>query len=699
MYRTNNYYMSANPFSVATGVPQSVTVFKNPYQLSLTKSKTQKKSKSGRQYASQKKVHTARTYGSSKKTHTMKNNSSSRNKTKKSKPARVLSAKQTPTRYSSSNNNNNTSKYIKSPKSLGTSPFSMKKNSYHTSSTKSIIKPRYSVLSPLSSLMNQFTVDASKTVDDATNFTDIDNASTTNYLNTNTNNYQTSTYTTKTQTKTKTKSPRKKRSHKKRHHHDNINNNNKVGLSPLSSILTKYNKTDRKQTSKKTTSTKDYSRKKNYYHSEKHSYAQQYSVSSSTKKPSTTDGNRTARKTSRKHHANHSSKDYSKHQNTKNTFRKSRHSKSKHKMRKFKAEKTSMVSMYQQDETNSKRNLHNQHNRSKSDPWNVGSLSLNDIKIKSMLGEGAFSKVYLVQFNQTKKVENSINEQLQNKNLALKVIEKKNNSNSNSSQSFEWERFALSQLSHPFIIDYYGSFFDDTKLCILTQFVIGGEILYHFENSQLGRFDNFTTQFYIGEIICALEYLHSKKYVYRDLKPENILIDNNGHIKLVDFGFAKRLSHKQRTYTLCGSKEYVAPEVLTGNGHSFEADFWSLGVLTYEFAVGHLPFPTQECDPYQVLGIMQQTQIDYPNYVDKYCIDFIQQLLIFNPTERSTNFIDIKNHYWFQSNHFNWQLCNRKGLKPPIMPKYKSSDDASNYATARFDIPSDNQNDDQFIDF
>lgn len=660
--------MSANPFSGATSVPPSVTVFKNPYHLSINRSKTQKKSKSGRYYASQK-VHTARSYGSTKKTHTLKSKSITRKKSKNKKQMRVLSAKKSPTKSTSS------SKYIKSPKSLGISPFSMKRN-HHTSSTRKIQdkKPVVAqhrndnidnILSPLSSLMSQFNI---TTIEPESNFSDI---------------------------QPKTKSTKKK---------SQQNQNYRLDLSPLSSILTKYSN----KSSSKNSSSKDY-RKKNYYHSEKHSYAK-YSVSSKTQhKPTKTnnDGFHTKRHSSRS--GKHTARKSARHANK---SVKSLHTSRKHKTKKLKVEKTSMISMYNKHSNNnsgSMRKVHNSvsntHNRSKSDPWNVGSLSLNDMKIKSMLGEGAFSKVYLVKFNQTKKVQNEINVQLQNKNLALKVIEKKTTSQSKQqNQSFEWERFALSQLSHPFIIEYYGSFFDDSKLCILTQFVIGGEILYHFENSRIGRFDNLTTQFYIGEIMCALEYLHSKRYVYRDLKPENILIDRQGHIKLVDFGFAKRLSKNengmcQRTHTLCGSKEYVAPEVLTGNGHSFEADFWSLGVLAYEFAVGHLPFPTQECDPYQVLGIMQQTKVEFPNYVDKYCIDFIKKLLVFDPSKRLTSFSTLKNHIWFQSNYFNWQLCNTKRLKPPIMPHYSSTDDASNYATARFDVQPNQQDVDDLVHF
>jgi protein kinase X len=94
--------------------------------------------------------------------------------------------------------------------------------------------------------------------------------------------------------------------------------------------------------------------------------------------------------------------------------------------------------------------------------------------------------------------------------------------------------------------------------------------------------------FYIAEIICALEYLHSRNIVYRDLKPENVLLGADGHVKLVDFGFAKELSSTEgfRTYTNCGTITYIAPEVIKNIGHGFQVDIWSLGVLICDLING-----------------------------------------------------------------------------------------------------------------
>jgi len=314
---------------------------------------------------------------------------------------------------------------------------------------------------------------------------------------------------------------------------------------------------------------------------------------------------------------------------------------------------------------------------------------MKDLQIKSLLGEGAFSKVFLVALKDTANVRRNVTEKLlrsEHTQIALKVIprktskkEKKNNKN------LMWERLVLSQLDHPFIVQYFGSFYDEKRVCILMEFIIGGEILYHFENCRLGRFPPTVSRFYIAEIICALEYVHSTGFIYRDLKPENVLLDHRGHIKLVDFGFAKQVAPNELTYTLCGSKEYVAPEVLVGNGHNRNVDLWSLGVLTFEFIIGHLPFPTQDSNPYQVLDIIRSTKLVFPHFVSKIIEDFIKKLLTFNPAKRIGHhgFAEIKRHQWFDE--FDWDKCNAKKLKPPIAPKFSSDDDVTNFANAHFE--------------
>ncbi|KNC71823.1 serine/threonine protein kinase [Sphaeroforma arctica JP610] len=117
---------------------------------------------------------------------------------------------------------------------------------------------------------------------------------------------------------------------------------------------------------------------------------------------------------------------------------------------------------------------------------------------------------------------------------------------------------------------------------MLFEYVVGGELFSHLRKA--GRFENTVARFYVVEIVLALEYLHQQNIIYRDLKPENILIAQHGHLKITDFGFAKRVT--DRTWTLCGTPEYLAPEIIQSKGHGKAVDWWALGVLTYEMLAG-----------------------------------------------------------------------------------------------------------------
>ena len=147
---------------------------------------------------------------------------------------------------------------------------------------------------------------------------------------------------------------------------------------------------------------------------------------------------------------------------------------------------------------------------------------------------------------------------------------------------------------HPFITHLLASFSDRDFLYLLLDYVPGGELFSYLRKYR--QFDEPTARFYAAEIVLVLEYLHEKQdgIAYRDLKPENLLLDARGHVKLVDFGFAKRLGRgvngALETYTMCGTPEYIAPEVIQNMGHTTAVDWWALGVLIYEFLTGYPPF-------------------------------------------------------------------------------------------------------------
>lgn len=292
---------------------------------------------------------------------------------------------------------------------------------------------------------------------------------------------------------------------------------------------------------------------------------------------------------------------------------------------------------------------------------------LSELKIRALLGEGAFSRVYLAQTCGSKKA------------LALKVTPLKNEINSVVS-----EGRVLSKLSHPFIVGFHGAFKDRGYYCILLDLTLGGEVLYHFERAKHGRFDwERKAKFYCAELVSALDYLHDSDYVYRDLKPENILLDRKGHVKLVDFGFAKQLATKhEKCYTLCGSKEYVAPEVLSGKGYSKAADIWSLGVLLFELTVGHLPYDTDIDNPSQLRRIIERATIKFPPFVSSFAKKLIQTMLILDPSKRIT-VGQIKRHRSMTG--IDWKAVERLKYRPPIKPTLKHNLDVSNYQSARFE--------------
>ena len=203
------------------------------------------------------------------------------------------------------------------------------------------------------------------------------------------------------------------------------------------------------------------------------------------------------------------------------------------------------------------------------------------------------------------------------------------------------------------------------------------------ENTHLRKARTFSEEkvrFYGAQIALALEYLHKKGIIYRDLKPENILMDENGYLKLADFGMAKKLNDNEKAMSFCGTPEYLAPEIITMEGHDKMADWWSFGILLFEMLCGIPPFYVENLD--KMYEMIQNSAVKFPKRItlSNEAKDIIQKLLEKNPKKRlgaQKGLEEIKNHPFFAKINFN--DVEQKKLKAPFIPEIESDKDVSNF--------------------
>jgi protein kinase X len=280
------------------------------------------------------------------------------------------------------------------------------------------------------------------------------------------------------------------------------------------------------------------------------------------------------------------------------------------------------------------------------------------------LGTGTFGRVYLMRFKETEEY------------FALKVMPIRDIVRSKQIDHVHNEKQILESLQHPFIVRMHWAFHDQKCLFMLFDYIAGGELFSYLRFER--HFTDETAKFYASEIVLALEYLHSKNIVYRDLKPENLLLDTDGHVVITDFGFAKVLKDT-RTWTLCGTPEYLAPEVIEGKGHNTAVDWWSLGILIFEMISGAPPFSAN--NTLQIYEKIIENQPKFSEDFSEAAKDIVQKLLMIDRTKRLGNMKgkakDIKNHVWFDD--INWQDVYERRSEPPILPKVDYEGDSGNF--------------------
>ena len=252
--------------------------------------------------------------------------------------------------------------------------------------------------------------------------------------------------------------------------------------------------------------------------------------------------------------------------------------------------------------------------------------------------------------------------------FAMKVLRKSEIVKLKQVEHINSERRILEQIRHPFIVELYTTYQDDLNVYMLLSYIPGGELFSHLRRA--GRFSADVTRFYLASIVLAIDYLHSHNIIYRDLKPENLLLDRVGYLRIADFGFAK--SVEDRTFTLCGTPEYLAPEIVLSHGHGKAVDWWALGILAFEMLAGYPPFFDDH--PLGIYEKILRNEVAFPSHIDPYAKDLIRRLLTADRSKRLGNLRggaeDVMDHAWFAG--VDWGTLERKECGAPIVPRVAS---------------------------
>jgi len=268
----------------------------------------------------------------------------------------------------------------------------------------------------------------------------------------------------------------------------------------------------------------------------------------------------------------------------------------------------------------------------------------------------------------------------------MKMLRKENVVKRNQVERTKTERHVLETVSHPFIVNLIYAFQTPRKLYFILEYCSGGELFFHL--SRAGRFSEGRCRFYFAEILLAIEYLHKLAIIYRDLKPENVLLDADGHVKLTDFGLSKEgIMDNFSAKSMCGTPEYLAPEIIEKKGHGKAVDWYSLGALMYEMLTGLPPFYTRDRE--KLFERIRRGELHYPQYVGPVVKSLLQGLLQRDPNRRlgggEADAEEVKAHPFLSG--IDWESVVQRRVTPPFQPNVTAQTDVKYFDKEFIDLP------------
>ncbi|XP_020685598.1 serine/threonine-protein kinase AtPK2/AtPK19 isoform X1 [Dendrobium catenatum] len=295
----------------------------------------------------------------------------------------------------------------------------------------------------------------------------------------------------------------------------------------------------------------------------------------------------------------------------------------------------------------------------------VSSMRLEDFEVLKVVGQGAFGKVFQVKRKGTSEI------------FAMKVMRKDKIMEKNHADYMKAERDILTKVDHPFVVQLRYSFQTKYRLYLVLDFVNGGHLFFQLYHHGLFRED--LARIYAAEIVSAVSHLHANGIMHRDLKPENILLDADGHVMLTDFGLAKEFDENTRSNSMCGTVEYMAPEIILGKGHDKAADWWSVGILLFEMLTGKPPFVGGNRNKIQQKIV--KDKIKLPSYLSSEAHSILKGLLQKEANKRLGGGADgsneIKKHVWFKS--INWKKLDAREIQPSFRPNVSDKSSIANF--------------------